>query len=369
MTVQSAGNRFVAVGDVMLGDSAICVGFGFHSRHPADASPAFANVAPLLRSGDVVLGNLECLLTGAGRGVSRLGADQMRGDPEYAQSLRAAGFTAMSVANNHAMQHGSPAFEQTVDNLRNVGIAPVGLRGEDGWTSAPVVQSTRSGLKIGLLGYSWRPRQYDAATPPYATGDVDAVEKDVRRLSTRADAVVVSLHWGEEFLGSPSESEVAAARRIVDAGALVIVGHHPHVLRPVERYASGVICYSLGNLVTDMVWQPALRHGAVFACGLDAGRVVEPLMWRTYVDDSYAAVVESRGVQPDGGSVQGITESDYRKLVNRSVRLQQLAAYRYALRNVFRYAPGVLAEMIMTTAVNKFSGLLAPRRRARPAGN
>src|SRR4051812_9616568 len=188
MTHNSLENCLVAVGDIMLGDSATCVGFGFHSQYPRDIKPAFASVAPLLRRGEVVLGNLECVLTRAGRGSQPFRSDQMRGDPEYAHALRSVGFTALCVANNHAMQHGIEAFDETVECLRGAGIACVGLRGNDGWCSAPVVQVTRGGLRVGLLGYSWRPRQYDYATPPYAEGDVSAVEDDVRRLGQLADA-------------------------------------------------------------------------------------------------------------------------------------------------------------------------------------
>lgn len=367
MTDDPLANRFVAVGDIMLGDSAICVGFGFHSRYPGDATPAFASVAPLLRSANVVLGNLECLLSRAGRGRMRLRSDQMRGDPEYAASLRSAGFTALGVANNHAMQHGISAFEETVESLRRADIDCVGLRGRDAWCSEPVVQKTHEGFRVGLLGYCWRPRQYEHGTPPYAEGDVEAVEEDVRRLGRSADAVVVSLHWGEEFLSVPSTSEVAAARRIIDAGAAVIVGHHPHVLRPVERYRRGVICYSLGNFTTDMVWQSALRVGGVFEGRLANSAVVESRLFRVRTDDSYAPVIEGESAQPQEESVAPMSEATYQTAAARSVRLQRGAAYAYAIRNVLRYPPMVLADLIRTTFGNKLAPLVswmrAPMRR------
>jgi poly-gamma-glutamate synthesis protein (capsule biosynthesis protein) len=343
----------------MLGDSAICVGFGFHSRYPREAAPAFAHVSPLLQRGDVVFGNLECLLARAGRGRTRLKADQMRGDPEYARSLRAAGFTALSVANNHAMQHGLAAFNETVEHLKAADIACVGLRGTDGWYSAPVIQQTDGILRVGLLGYSWRPRQYDLTTPPYAEGDVQLVEADVRRLSKLADVVVVSLHWGEEFLTSPSTSEIDAAHRIVDAGATVIVGHHPHVLRPVEHYGRGIICYSLGNFTTDMLWQPQLRRGGILECDLGAASVVAATLSRTRVAASYAPVLESTEAVPQDQRVTGIGQSAYHTAALQSVSEQRRAAYAYALRNVRRYPALVLAELVGTTLRNKMMGLFS----------
>jgi poly-gamma-glutamate synthesis protein (capsule biosynthesis protein) len=347
----------VAAGDVMLGDSAICVGFGFHSRYPNDASPAFSRILPSLRRGEIVLANLECVLSRTGRGSSRYRADQMRGDPEYAQSLRAAGFTALAVANNHAMQHGLAGFEETVGHLRAVGIEPVGLRGGNGWCAAPVVTRTHAGLRVGILGYSLRPRQYEHGEPPYAEGNLDDIEKDIRRLRNTVDTLVVSLHWGQEFVSSPSAGEVGAAHRIIDAGASVIVGHHPHVVRPVERYRNGVICYSLGNLASDMLWQPELRRGAVLECKLSPGEVSHVSTSTVQIDDAYSPIPTAGRNQTD--AVTGMPEAAYRAAVERALRLQRLAAYRYAARNIYRYPPAVVADLVASTARNKITGIFS----------
>ena len=355
----SLNDGFVAVGDIMLGDSAPCVGFGFHSRYPGDASAAFSPLTPLLQRGEVVMGNLECVLARTGLGSTRHRSDQMRGDPGYASNLRLAGFTAMSVANNHATQHGISAFESTVECLEAAGIRCVGLRGKDEWCAEPVVQTTRNGLRVGLLGYSWRPRQYDTGQPPYAEGDVEAVVRDVVRLRLSTDAVVVSLHWGEEFLNLPSVGEVAAGRRIIDAGASVIVGHHPHVVRPVERYGGGIICYSLGNFVTDMIWQPVLRSGAVLECRLSPAGVFDLGMSSTRVDSAFRARLATVPPRIGNGSVSGLAEPEYRAGVGRSVRRQRLAVYAYAARNLGRYPPTVLTELVASILRNKVYGLIS----------
>ena len=343
----------VAVGDIMLGDSATTVGFGFHSRYPNDASGAFATVAPLLQQAEITIGNLECLLAPAPAGVSRYRRDQMRGDPEYAANLRTSGFTALSVANNHSMQHGRSAFDATVRALKAAGISCLGLRGADSWCSEPVVHTMRSGLRVGLLGYSWRPRQYDPGVPQYAEGDVDAVAADVGRLRRETDTVVVSLHWGEEFLGSPSVKEVADARKIVDAGASVIVGHHPHVVRPIERYGGGLICYSLGNFVSDMVWDEALRTGAMLHCRLskEGARDIKVTTVRT--DDSYRPVPVGASIKVADQPLSGMSEEEYRSAVALSVARQRSRVYSYALRNVLRYSPVVLAQLAISTILNK----------------
>ena len=357
----SIDDGFVAVGDILLGDTPTCVGFGFHSRYPRDASSAFSSLAPLLQRGEIVMGNLESVLARAGLGATHYQADEMRGDPEYASDLRLAGFTAMSIANNHAMQHGIAAFESTVESLETVGIKCVGLRGNNAWCSEPVVQTTRNGLRVGMLGYSWRPRQYDTGDPPYAEGDVEAVVRDVARLRRSTDAVVVSLHWGDEFLNLPSAAEVAAARRIIDAGASVIVGHHPHVVRPIERYRDGIICYSLGNFVSDMIWQPALRRGAVVECKLSRGGVSDIEISGIRVDDAFRAKRDAFPVQLGAEPISGLAEADYRAQVARSVRRQRFAAYAYAARNIGRYPPAVLGQLVARTLRNKVYGVISAR--------
>lgn len=355
-------DTIVAVGDIMLGDSAACVGFGFRSRHPSGAGAAFSAIAGRLR-GDIVLGNLECVLSDASPWRTRYRRDQMRGASHYANALRAAGFTALGVANNHAMQHGPAAFEATVRQLAGAGVASVGLRGSDGWCASPVVQTTAGGRRVGLLGYSFRPRQYDDAEPPYAEGTVEAVVRDVTRLRQLVDTVVVSLHWGEEFVAVPSEEESDAARRIIDAGATMLVGHHPHVVRPIERYRHGMICYSLGNLVSDMLWEPQLRRGAIVRCRLGGGDITAATALETHIDDRYHATPSAAERLISVGAAPTCTQVEYETLVRRTVRQQRFAAYRYAVRNFMRFPAGVLLELVASTARNKLHAGLARLRR------
>ena len=343
---------FVAVGDIMLGDSASTSGFGFHSTYPRRANEAFTFVSSLLRRGEVVLGNLECVLSPVGKGSTRLRRDQMRGSPEYALCLRDAGFTALAVANNHSMQHGADAFERTVHYLKSAGIDCIGLRGTNGWCCAPIVQTTRSGLRIGLLGYCWRPRQYDQTQPLYAEGDVDAVAEDVKRLRASSDAVVVSLHWGEEFVEVPSQPEVAAARRLIEAGASILVGHHPHVMRPIERYRQGIICYSLGNFVSDMLWSPQLRNGAAMQCRVSADKIADVRVTPTEIDDLYRVTPSASEITVVSATT-GLAPAKYRQAVSDSLKEQRLAAYKYALVNIRRFPIPVLADLLYTTLMNK----------------
>lgn len=363
--------RIVAVGDIMLGDSSACVGYGFASRHPRSAAVAFTATLPILQGADIAFGNLECLLCDGGKGSTRHARDQMRAPPSFAADLREAGFTALSVANNHAMQHGRGAFAETVAHLERAGILCVGLRGSDGWCANPAFTTTARGARVAILGYSWRPRQYSHEVPPYAEGDADAVIADVRRAGASSDVIIVSLHWGEEFVTVPSEVEVTAARAIIDAGARMVLGHHPHVTRPTERHAGGVICYGLGNFVTDMLWQPALREGAILDCTLVDGAIAGATIRLTWVDRDYRVGVGTAATQVAATPVRGLAANVYERAVAATVSLQRRALYAYAARHAWKVPFPVLTQLVAVTLRNRIAtllGRLLPRRRTGAAG-
>lgn len=350
----STGGTVVAIGDVQLGDSAICPGFGVGSGWAEGrGEKLFAGVASILR-GDVVVANLETCLSHAGLDRDDWRSVQMRGPPEAAGALRAAGINVVNVANNHTFQHGALAFRQTLDGLADAGIDVCGLAGTDGWRCAPV-RIDAAGTTVGVLGYSLRPRQFFSTRPPYAEGDEDAMLDDIRRLASEVQDVLVTLHWGEEFAVHPSAEEVRLARRLIDAGARIVAGHHPHVLRPIERYGRGVIGYSLGNFVSDMLWWKPLTIGAVLRCGLadpDDTDVV-----RIDIGDDFAPRPGTRG-RPVSEPVVGLDPREYRRAIDRSQREQRLASYRFALRNLRRYPRRLLWQLTGATLGNKLRGLV-----------
>jgi gamma-polyglutamate biosynthesis protein CapA len=357
VTALAGTPALTAVGDIMLGDSSICVGFGFHSRYPgARARDALGCLGDRLRQPGVVFGNLECPLTAVGAGGSRWRRDQMRGDPDYASILREIGFTAIGVANNHATQHGREAFEETVGHLRAAGILCVGVRGSGPWTCEPAVQTIADDRSVGLLGYCWRPRQYGRDVPPFAEGRPEEVLADVDRLRGSVGAVIVSLHWGEEFVGRPSEAEAGLARAIIEAGAIAVIGHHPHVLRPCERRGNGVIAYSLGNFTSDMLWQNDLRAGGILDCSWDEGRLRHASLTSTFIGRDYRPILGATMPIPEGplGSLQ---EDAYRMEVERSLRAQRVSAYRYAAAHLLQYPLSVAGELAWVTTRNKLDAL------------
>lgn len=350
----------VAVGDLQLGDSPICVGYGFSSRYAGRAlDGVFADVHRTLSHADIVLGNLETTLSLAGLRRGSWRSRQMRGEPAFAAALRAAQFTILNVANNHAVQHGSEAFEETLRILDAAGIAACGVRGVPPWSSRPTIVEIAGGTRLGVLGYCQRPRQYHPDPPPFAELAPGALLADVRRLRGAVHHVLVSLHWGEEFVTQPSADEAHLARSIIDAGATMVLGHHPHVLRPIEKYRNGVIAYSLGNFVGDMLWYDAFRHGAAIRCRLGGIGPPELRVIPTYLDEDYVVRLGEGKAAPvvvDQPKL-GLEEAVYRREVRRSLRAQRVCAYRYAFKNLRRFPPGALLQLAGATLRNKLAAL------------
>jgi gamma-polyglutamate biosynthesis protein CapA len=349
--------RIVAVGDLQLGDSPTSVGFGFRSRYRADElSAVLSELRPVLRGADIVFGNLEVPLSSRDLEMNSWSSRQLRGDPAYANVLKDAGFTVLNVANNHAAQHGLDAFADSIAALRGAGITPCGIRGTGGWTSEPVTIAAGE-AKVGVLGYCLRPRQYGAGQPPYAEGSPENVRADIARLRATVDVVLVSLHWGEEFVPLPSVEEAALGRSLIDAGAAMIIGHHPHVARPIERYKAGLIAYSLGNCVGDMVWYPPFRHGLAVWAEVSAKGVGQTIVRATRLGPDYRPVLDGEERVVSAEDFEPLKSDPYAKAIAETWRKQRVAVYWFALLRVWRVPPQLLIQLVGRTIGNKFRAL------------
>lgn len=231
-----------AVGDVML------AGRWTPVLRRAGYDSSLAGLRPELSGGDINLANLESPLARCGSEFTGK-KFRFRGEPGVAPALRWAGFNLVTLANNHSMDFGWPALAETRRHLGDAGIAWIGA-GENLEEARRMALFTVRGKRVAFLGYSLtQPIEFFAGAdrPGTAPGYVKLVTADVARARTRADYVIVSFHWGREASGTVQAYQRDTAHRAIDAGADVIIGHHPHVLQGVERYRRGIIFYSLGN--------------------------------------------------------------------------------------------------------------------------
>lgn len=211
----------------------------------------FAAVASRLNKADVTVGNLECALSNRGTPVPGK-AFTFRGDPRAVDGLRWAGFDLLALGNNHARDYGDLALRDTFANLgrARIAYAGAGVNRAAAWRPATI---TRKGAKIAFLSFSQIGPSTFAATPSRSgtlyTMDTAAVKRAIRSASTRSDYVIVSFHWGVEKEYYPTSRQVRDGRAAIDAGADVVLSHHPHRIQGVEYYKGRLIAYSLANFV------------------------------------------------------------------------------------------------------------------------
>jgi poly-gamma-glutamate synthesis protein (capsule biosynthesis protein) len=255
--------RLLAVGDVMLGDSSHFLGRGAGTlvRREGPQRP-FAAVASLLAEGDLFFANLESPLS-ARRG-ERPWDRVYRAPTAAAAGLVRAACNVMSVANNHIREHGADVLAETHAALAAHGIAAAGYAPTGGDAGGSVTVRCRDVTVSFHCESLVRDIAGPAADPAAAAAALGA-----RLASDTADVRVVSLHWGDEYVDQPSAEQRRLARGLIDAGATLVLGHHPHVLQPVEEYGGGLIAYSLGNFICDQGWSQATRTGGILdvRCG------------------------------------------------------------------------------------------------------
>ena len=233
-----------AVGDVMLAGR-----WTKTIRNKGYAVP-FNAVRGELAIADVTIANLESPIARGGKEFTSK-RFRFRAEPEVAAALKHSGINLVTLANNHSMDFGAEALTETLLHLKQAGIAWVGA-GENLAEARKMALSTIKGKKVAFLGYSLtQPSEFFAGKdrPGTAPGFEKIYVDDIRQARQQADYVIVSFHWGTEGKSTIQAYQRTVAHKAIDAGADVIIGHHPHVLRGVEQYKNGLIFYSLGNFV------------------------------------------------------------------------------------------------------------------------
>ena len=314
-----------AVGDIMLGDHPHFLGMGIGSRiRKGKIKNPFNKIKSILKKGDIVFGNLETVLS---KKSNRIGLNRidMRGDPEWEKLIQDAGFNILSVANNHALQHGIPAWEDSIKNICNAGIQVIGIK------QNPILFIECKGIKIAVLSFSLRPPQYVFSSPPYYLASDKEIQDEIRRAKQKVDIVILSLHWGDEYSPWPSPEQVKIGQSFIDCGATIIVGHHPHVLQGIQKKDNHVIAYSLGNFVSDMTAKRA-RETVILSAYLDKNGVDKLELIPVIIgEDSCPHIAEKKD-----GSVILESVSKYNSLISLSKKPNAQILYLKGIEETIR---------------------------------
>lgn len=238
-----------------------------------DFTLPYQAVADELRAADITVGSLDGAISGVSAPSPCPQTKNLVGPPRTVEGLLFAGFDVITVATNHAKDCGqlgfgceNRSFLDTLRHLTEAGLLPVGGGEALASARAPVIVE-RQGIRFAFLGVTevgedtWA-GEAQPGTNPLSEATIDMVLADVAAARANADVVIVLQQWGVEYAEAPEAHQRTWAQRMIEAGATLVVGNHPHMVQPVEQFPGGLAAYALGNFVFDQ--QPwRTRQGVV----------------------------------------------------------------------------------------------------------
>jgi len=204
----------------------------------------FKNIKELFPKDALVFGNLETVLSIRGNPIEK--RVPLRVNPEKIHYLKDARFSIVNIANNHIMDYGEEGLSDTIDVLRKSSIRFIGA-GRNIKEAIKPELIKKNGLRIGFIGFTSAgiiAKEESIGCAPLAK---EFILNSISELRKKVDILVISLHWGIEYIFYPSPEQQNLARLLIDKGADLIIGHHPHVIQGIEEYKNKLIIYSLGN--------------------------------------------------------------------------------------------------------------------------
>ena len=247
----------VATGDIMCHNSQ----YNDAAKNGTyDFSYVFEDVTDIISSADVAIGNLETTFAGKERGYSSY--PTFNTPEQLATNLKDAGFDILTTANNHSLDTGYKGIEGTIANLDEVGILHTGTFDSPEKKDEILIKNV-NGINIAVLSYT-----YGTNGIPVPKGKeycINLIDKDLikthldKAKELKPDLIIVSMHWGEEYLLKPNKEQNELADFLFENGADIILGSHPHVLEKMEKREieledgtkkDGFVIFSLGNFVS-----------------------------------------------------------------------------------------------------------------------
>lgn len=328
----------VAVGDLLMHHDVKRAA----AENPGGFQALWADLEPIFKGADLVFGNLETPIAPTSGAPGR--PFVFNAPAELPPALKASGFTLLSTANNHAYDQGSQGVLETLERLESAGLMAVGSGRDRQQAETPRILERR-GLKIAFLAYTDLfniDLNREGKGPWVARLRENQASEAVHSARRSADLVIVSLHWGQEYEHHPQARQREIAAKLIEAGADLILGHHPHVLQPLEwievKDRKGAVAFSLGNFISnqDRKYEPSRptaegdnRDGAALlavfrkdpggAAQLESVRV-EPL----WTENNWSAFVSGKTTTRDIRVVRALADGGM--LGSRRTRIEQVLA-------------------------------------------
>lgn len=277
--------KMMFVGDIMLDR-----GVAGQIKKSGDFKFPFLNVADNLRQADLTVGNLEGPISFFGE--NQHGLYSFRFDPGIMEGLKYSGFDILSLANNHIFDYGRGALIDTISILKENNIESIGAGRNYFEANNPLIKEIE-GTKIAFLAFTepifltnsekeFRRAKDDEAGLSFF--DVNNIKKEISWLKNNGgvDIVVVSIHWGDEYQSYSKSKQKETGRALIETGADLIVGHHPHVAQEIEQIIAGSgkrawIAYSLGNFIFDQHFSKETMRGIILDVMIKNKKIVSVL--------------------------------------------------------------------------------------------
>ncbi|WP_408007468.1 CapA family protein [Pseudalkalibacillus sp. A8] len=243
----------MAVGDILIHDYVYNQAATGNGKY--DFNPMFRLVKPYLESADITMANQETMIGGTEIGVSTY--PSFNSPYEIGTTLKNSGVDLVTIANNHTLDRGEKAIMNALDHWDRIDMAYTGAyRSEDDQADIRLIE--RNDINFTFLSYTYGTNGIPVPeSKPYLVNliDIDLIKSEVKEAKRVSDVVVLSLHFGNEYERMPNEQQKLLASEAAEAGADIIIGHHPHVLQPAEwiENADGsrtFVVYSLGNFLS-----------------------------------------------------------------------------------------------------------------------
>jgi len=250
----------IFTGDIMLGRSVM--GASLDNNDPLYP---FRHVADVIKSSDITFVNLENPIVGDCQ--RHVGGFKFCTTAEIAKGLNFAGIDIVTLANNHSGNYGQLGFEETKKYLANDGIKYVG----DG--NLEIIE--KKGIKFGFLGFNY-------------TFGSDNLDEDLDLIidsDSKVDVLIVGSHWGEEYKDVGNSFQKVVAKKMVENGADVIIGHHPHWVQDMQDLNGKPVYYSLGNFIFDQMWSEETKKGLVVKMTFEGKELVKREEFKTYIQN------------------------------------------------------------------------------------
>jgi poly-gamma-glutamate capsule biosynthesis protein CapA/YwtB (metallophosphatase superfamily) len=242
-------------------------------KHGDDPTFPFVFIASTTRVADILVGNLESPIST--RGTDQGNPYPFRADPMIIPGLQFAGFDVLTLANNHILDWGREALSDTVSRLNDASIRVSGAGRNESEANTPAIVQSK-GMTFAIFSYTnLNSKSFFATGNSAGTSRFDEREivTAVQNAKKEGKVVIVSMHWGDEYRSRANVAQQKLGKTFIDAGADIVVGHHPHVAEEVERYGNGWIAYSLGNFIFDQNFSEETNKGLLLEATVTRGRV------------------------------------------------------------------------------------------------